>query len=104
LGLMARPILIFLALFLLGGCAHRIISYSIHHEPVSLPDVPKDIVGTFNKSCPKAKIVSIWRTLGGETGAQLMYWVFRFEQDGKLREALIYGRADIAPFIYDVQN
>ncbi len=58
---------------------------------------------SFYKACPDARIVSVSRELGGKNGTQFIFWVFRFEQDGKLREDLISSAKD-KPYIYDVQN
>ncbi|MES1180321.1 MAG: hypothetical protein ABUL66_00500 [Verrucomicrobiota bacterium] len=88
------------------GCQSKsvCILYPTHQEQVSVLDVSKDVMGAFHKACPDAKLVSVGRELGGRDGRQFIFWVFRFEQDGKLREVLIHGPHDAAPVIYDVQN
>jgi hypothetical protein len=49
------------------------------------------------------KIVSVGKELGGKTGTEFIFWVFRFEQNGKLRESLIGNTRDV-PYSYEVQN
>ena len=93
------------SLSLLLGCQSKPICvlYPTHQEQVSISDVPTDIVDAFHRACPDARLVSVSRELGGKDGRQFIFWVFRFEQDGKLREDLI-TRATDKPYICDVQN
>jgi len=57
----------------------------------------------FHRACPHAKLVSVSKEFGGKDGRQFIFWIFQFEQDGKLREDLI-SRATDKPYIYDVQQ
>jgi len=84
------------------------VLYATHHDLVLISDVPKDIVETFQKACPQADVVSVSKLVGGKTGKEVIHWVFRFQQSGKLREASINNptiyNSNESAFIYDVQN
>jgi hypothetical protein len=62
---------------------------------VSISEVPKDIQATFYKACPQSKILRIRLELGGQIAMHAQYWVFRCEQDGKLRDMAIGSPDDI---------
>lgn len=79
------------------------VLYATHLEQVLISDAPKDLMETFRGACPHADIVSVAKEFGGSTGKQFIFWVIRFKQDGKLREALMDSPRKV-DVIYDVQD
>ena len=65
------------------------VYYGTRLEQVLVSDAPKDLMETFRRECPHAQVVSVAKKFGGRTGKQFIFWVIRFKQDGKLREALM---------------
>ena len=79
------------------------INYGMHHQQVPISDVPKDLIKTFARAYPNAEVIKVSKALGGRKGTEFVFWVIRFMQDGKLREALMETtrKVDMA---YDVQE
>jgi len=102
---MPRPALLLLSAFLLGcGCTPTCVLYATRIEPVTISDVPRDIMEAFRRACPDAKLVSVSkRTSVYKSTRSSSYWAFRFEQDGKLQDDL-FSDAQEKHNVYDVQN
>ena len=93
---------LFVVVFLACGCTTDVV-YPTHLEQAAISDVPPDIKAAFVRGCPDARNLNVHKEMGGPDGTQLIFWAFRFEQSGKLREALI-SRATDKPYVYDVQK
>jgi hypothetical protein len=71
-----------------------------HEEPVAIGDIPSSVMSTFRNACPHAELTGTWKYY---EGGEFIYFVVRFQQDGRLQEALITPPRKLER-IYDVQT
>jgi hypothetical protein len=93
------PIL-FAAVLLVTGCAPICVLRPQHEEAVAAADIPFSVMETYQQACPSGELVGTWKHFAGD---RLIFYVFRFRQDGRLQEALVTPPRKLE-MIYDVQK
>ena len=79
------------------------ISYGTRLEPVMISDAPEDLVETFKRQFPLAEIQTVKKEFTGRKSNVFLFWVIRFRNEGKLREALMNTSRKV-DMSYDVQE
>lgn len=92
--------LLFATVLLVTGCARICVLQPQHEESVMVAEIPSSVMETFLKACPHGDIVGTWKHFAGD---RLIFYVFRFRQDGRLQEALVTPPRKLE-MIYDVQK
>ena len=92
--------LLFTAVLLVTGCVRICVLRPQREEAVAVAEIPSSVMETYQKACPHGELVGTWKHFAGD---RLIFYVFRFRQDGRLQEALVTPPRKLE-MIYDVQK